>query len=80
MYDILIKRKETLPWRTIVGMARDAAAGVHMMLLKKHLLLLFSMQGIQWIPKLIISPPGVIHLHCEHVIHRDLATRNCLVS
>ncbi len=23
---------------------------------------------------------GVIHLHCEHVIHRDLATRNCLVK
>lgn len=49
LYDIVIKRREPIGWKTIVGMARDAAA-------------------------------GILHLHCEHVIHRDIATRNCLVD
>lgn len=38
-----------LPWKTIVGMALDAAA-------------------------------GILHLHAEHIIHRDLALRNMLVG
>jgi len=49
LYDIIIKRKENIRWKVIVGMARDAAA-------------------------------GILHLHCEHVIHRDIASRNCLVD
>eukprot|EP00026_Physarum_polycephalum_P002017 Phypoly_transcript_02021.p1 GENE.Phypoly_transcript_02021~~Phypoly_transcript_02021.p1 ORF type:complete len:983 (+),score=101.44 Phypoly_transcript_02021:356-2950(+) len=44
-----IIRKIDLEWRTIVGFARDAAA-------------------------------GILHLHCESVIHRDIATRNLLVD
>jgi hypothetical protein len=44
LYDIVIKRRESIGWKTIVGMARDAAA-------------------------------GILHLHCEHVIHRVRALR-----
>lgn len=49
LYDIVVKRRENVAWKTVVGMARDAAA-------------------------------GILHLHCEHVIHRDVASRNCLVD
>jgi serine/threonine protein kinase len=49
LYDLLITKRKKLPWVTIVGMARDAAA-------------------------------GILHLHREHVIHRDIAARNCLVG
>ncbi|KAL6050364.1 Receptor-interacting serine/threonine-protein kinase 3 [Balamuthia mandrillaris] len=49
LYDILIVRREKVPWKTVVGMARDAAA-------------------------------GILHLHREKVIHRDVAARNCLVD
>ncbi|KAL6072665.1 Serine/threonine-protein kinase STY17 [Balamuthia mandrillaris] len=46
--DALMKHPD-VPWKTIVRMALDAAA-------------------------------GVLHLHCESIVHRDLALRNLLVS
>jgi hypothetical protein len=49
LYEIVVRRRQELPWKAVVGMARDAAA-------------------------------GVLHLHAEHVIHRDIAARNCLVD
>jgi len=46
--DALMKHKD-IPWKTIVSMAVDAAA-------------------------------GILHLHCERIVHRDLALRNLLVG
>jgi len=44
-----LAKNPSLPWKTIVGMALDAAA-------------------------------GILHLHAEHIVHRDLALRNMLVG
>lgn len=49
VYDLLVKRKEEVPLKTLVKLARDAAC-------------------------------GILHLHSEKVIHRDIAARNVLVG
>lgn len=66
----LVREKEraSLSLKTIVRMARDAAAGTN--------------DTVQNLADTILSRfcKGILHLHCESVIHRDIAARNIMIG
>lgn len=69
LLSFLRKNASTLNTKQLMGMCRDAAAGVFKKILIKHL---------QFLLNFIVA--GMRYLESKNCIHRDLAARNCLIG